>query len=66
MNDTHPPDRPKPLAPNTANGPHTVDPPGSGEPRDLVPWKILSTRVAYHDPWVTVRRDEVIRPDGSW
>jgi|688.fasta_scaffold58841_1 ADP-ribose pyrophosphatase len=65
MNDTNPPDRPKPLAPNTVNGPHTVDPPVSGEPRDHGPWKILSTRVAYHDPWVTVRRDEVIRPDGS-
>jgi ADP-ribose pyrophosphatase len=29
------------------------------------PWKIKATRVTYQDPWVTVRRDEVVRPDGS-
>lgn len=29
------------------------------------PWRIKSSRIAYQDPWVSVRRDEVIRPDGS-
>lgn len=29
------------------------------------PWKTLSSRVAYHNPWIRVRHDEVIRPDGS-
>jgi ADP-ribose pyrophosphatase len=28
------------------------------------PWKILSSRDVYSDPWLRVRRDEVIRPDG--
>ena len=29
------------------------------------PWTILSTNQVYQDPWVTVQRDEVIRPDGK-
>jgi ADP-ribose pyrophosphatase len=33
-------------------------------PRPHGPWHIKSSKVAYADPWVTVRRDEVIRPDG--
>ena len=33
-------------------------------PRSFGPWRIESSRTAYTDPWVTVRRDEVIRPDG--
>jgi ADP-ribose pyrophosphatase len=28
------------------------------------PWKIISSRDVYQDPWLLVRRDEVIRPDG--
>ena len=28
------------------------------------PWKILSSQWVYQDPWLQVRRDEVIRPDG--
>lgn len=28
------------------------------------PWQIKSTAVMYADPWVSVSRDEVIRPDG--
>lgn len=28
-------------------------------------WKTLSSRVAYQNPWIRVRHDEVIRPDGS-
>ncbi|MBV8898211.1 MAG: NUDIX hydrolase [Acidobacteriaceae bacterium] len=29
------------------------------------PWKTLSTRVAYENPWIRVREDQVIRPDGG-
>ncbi len=29
------------------------------------PWQILATREVYRDPWIEVRRDEVIRPDGQ-
>ncbi|MDB4614785.1 NUDIX hydrolase [bacterium] len=29
------------------------------------PWKIVDSHQAYQDPWVTLRRDEVIRPDGK-
>lgn len=29
------------------------------------PWTILGTREVYRDPWIEVRRDEVIRPDGA-
>ncbi|HMO35590.1 MAG TPA: NUDIX hydrolase [Gemmatales bacterium] len=29
------------------------------------PWKIVSRRWAYEDPWMKVQRDEVIRPDGQ-
>lgn len=27
------------------------------------PWIILGSSAIYHDPWIDVRRDEVIRPD---
>jgi 8-oxo-dGTP pyrophosphatase MutT (NUDIX family) len=29
------------------------------------PWKTLSSRVVYQNPWMTVREDQVIRPDGK-
>lgn len=29
------------------------------------PWKILSTKVVYENPWIRVREDDVIRPDGK-
>ncbi len=29
------------------------------------PWKTLSTRIAYENPWIRVREDQVIRPDGG-
>ncbi|MCA9050765.1 MAG: NUDIX hydrolase [Planctomycetaceae bacterium] len=29
------------------------------------PWRILDSREVYRDPWLSVRRDEVIRPDGK-
>ena len=28
------------------------------------PWETLSTRVVYDNPWIRVREDEVVRPDG--
>lgn len=28
------------------------------------PWRIKSSAVMYNDPWLTLRRDEVVRPDG--
>jgi 8-oxo-dGTP pyrophosphatase MutT (NUDIX family) len=29
------------------------------------PWNTLKSRVAYRNPWITVREDEVLRPDGA-
>lgn len=29
------------------------------------PWQIVSSQTVYRDPWMHVRRDEVIRPDGA-
>ncbi len=42
----------------------SVNPETDGAPRHHGPWRIKSSRIAYQDPWVKVRRDEVIRPDG--
>lgn len=33
------------------------------DPRD--PWTTLATRQVYTNPWITVREDQVVRPDGS-
>jgi 8-oxo-dGTP pyrophosphatase MutT (NUDIX family) len=29
------------------------------------PWRTLKTRVVYDNPWIRVREDDVIRPDGE-
>ena len=29
------------------------------------PWTILASQPIYRDPWIAVRRDDVIRPDGQ-
>lgn len=29
------------------------------------PWRTLTSRVAYDNAWITVREDQVIRPDGA-
>ncbi len=29
------------------------------------PWKTLDSRIVYTNPWITVREDQVIRPDGA-
>lgn len=34
-------------------------------PESHGPWRILSRREVYRDPWIEVERDEVIRPDGA-
>src|ERR687887_82863 len=28
------------------------------------PWRTLSSRQVYDNPWISVREDEVVRPDG--
>ena len=28
-------------------------------------WPVTRTRVAYENPWIVVREDQVVRPDGS-
>ena len=34
-------------------------------PQRRGPWQILGTREVYRNPWIRVREDQVIRPDGS-
>lgn len=29
------------------------------------PWKIVGSQAVYQDPWLKLRRDDVIRPDGN-
>ncbi len=29
------------------------------------PWRTLSSRIVYRNPWLTLREDTVIRPDGA-
>jgi ADP-ribose pyrophosphatase len=29
------------------------------------PWRTVASRVVYENPWITVREDDVVRPDGS-
>ena len=31
----------------------------------MQPWQRRTTRIAYENPWIRVREDEVVRPDGS-
>ncbi len=38
--------------------------PGEQHP-DPGPWRRVSRRVAYENPWITVYHDEVVRPDGG-
>jgi len=33
--------------------------------REDNPWRRLSRRVAYENPWIEVRHDDVVRPDGK-
>jgi ADP-ribose pyrophosphatase len=58
--------RPKPGNPHkdadAIKGTHPENDPSVA--RQYGPWQIESSRVVYQDPWVSLRRDEVIRPDG--
>jgi ADP-ribose pyrophosphatase len=38
--------------------------PGAGDGAGS-PWRTLGSRVVYENPWITVREDDVVRPDGS-
>jgi 8-oxo-dGTP pyrophosphatase MutT (NUDIX family) len=39
---------------------------GEGESgRERNPWRTLSSRPIYENPWIKVREDQVIRPDGN-
>lgn len=38
---------------------------GSDGSRRHGPWTIRQSQLVYQDPWVTLRRDEVTRPDGD-
>src|SRR3712207_2576551 len=29
------------------------------------PWRVLGSRLVYENPWIRVREDQVLRPDGS-
>lgn len=40
-------------------------PRGDGAPEQRGPWQRLSSRPIYANPWIAVREDEVIRPDGN-
>jgi len=42
-----------------------ADLPPADEPRDHGPWKILQSTEVYRDPWLSLRKDDVIRPDGD-
>jgi ADP-ribose pyrophosphatase len=37
----------------------------SSPTRQHGPWQIIESREVYCDPWIRLRRDEVIRPDGQ-
>lgn len=37
----------------------------SAASRQHGPWKIVDSREVYRDPWMRLRRDEVVRPDGE-
>src|SRR5437868_13221161 len=34
-------------------------------PHRANPWTTLASRPVYENPWITVREDDVIRPDGT-
>jgi len=38
----------------------SVPPPDSGSP-----WRVRASRVVYVNPWISVREDDVLRPDGQ-
>jgi 8-oxo-dGTP pyrophosphatase MutT (NUDIX family) len=51
------------MAPGTP--PSSLGGSGAGLPRRRGPWQITGTREVYKNPWIRVREDQVIRPNGS-
>src|SRR3954468_23077292 len=43
----------------------TRNPAGMSEADHANPWTTLSRRPIYENPWIAVREDQVIRPDGQ-
>src|SRR5262249_13754506 len=56
----HPPGRPQGLS-RSANG----STPLMTEPDRSNPWTTLAGRAVYENPWIKVRENQVIRPDGA-
>jgi len=44
---------------------NSEDGPTAGDPEHSNPWTTLDTRVVYENPWIRVREDRVLRPDGQ-
>lgn len=63
--DERPKSVPKHQPPGPACSPSSENAAAPGSLQTHGPWQIKSSRVAYEDPWVSVRRDEVVRPDGK-
>ena len=43
----------------------TTDPAARAEPERSNPWTTLSSRPIYENPWISLREDQVLRPDGQ-
>jgi 8-oxo-dGTP pyrophosphatase MutT (NUDIX family) len=43
----------------------SVDPTDGGRSERFNPWTTLSSRMVYENPWIGVREDQVVRPDGK-
>ena len=57
----HPPGGPQGLNPPMS----PVDPADGGSPDRSNPWTTLSSRPIYENPWISLREDQVVRPDGK-
>jgi|GEM_PF-174004 len=55
---------PEQRHPDEPPAPPAEPPVSYAPPRAHGPWRIKASHTAYHDPWLSVRRDEVLRPDG--
>jgi 8-oxo-dGTP pyrophosphatase MutT (NUDIX family) len=42
-----------------------ADPADRGGPDRSNPWTTLSSRLVYENPWISLREDQVLRPDGK-
>ncbi len=48
-----------------SGGFHPTSPIRPDEPTPANPWRTLRSRSVYSNPWIRVREDEVLRPDGA-